>query len=102
MLTAFEILTSFIKLLQPEHFLYSFALLDMMLLEKFEQRAVIKHCVLAGMTPVDMLKFMTAGNSCKRGLVYKWHARFSNGQENTADDDRDGRPKTTERVRSGI
>ena len=63
MLTAFEILTSFIKLLQPEHFLYSFALLDMMLLEKFEQCAVIKHCVRAGMTPVDMLKFMTAGNS---------------------------------------
>ena len=45
---------------------------------------------------------MTAGNSCKRGLVYKWHARFSNRRENIADDDRDGRPKTTERVRSGI
>ena len=74
-------------------------------MEKFEQRAVIKHCVRAGMTPVDMLKFMNAGKSCescKLGLVYKWHARFSNGPENIADGDRNGRPKTTERVRSGI
>ena len=30
------------------------------------------------------------------------HARVSNGRENIADDDRDRRPKTTERVRSGI
>ena len=37
-----------------------------------------------------------------RGLVNKWHARFWNGQENIADDDRDRRPKTTERVRSRI
>ena len=30
------------------------------------------------------------------------NARFSNRRENIADDDRDGRLKTTERVRSGI
>ena len=37
----------------------------------------IWSCVRAGMTPVDMLKFIiNAGKSCKRGLVYKWHARF--------------------------
>ena len=44
----------------------------------------------------------TRWNSCKWGLVYKWHAHFSYGRENIADDDRDGRPKTIERVRSGI
>ena len=71
-------------------------------MEKIEQRAVIKHCVGAGMTLVDTLKFMNAGKSCKRGLVYKWHACFSNGRENIADDDRDRRPKTTERLRSRI
>jgi len=37
-------------------------------MEKTEQHAVIKHCVCAGMTPVDMLKFMNAGKSCKRVL----------------------------------
>ena len=57
---------------------------------------------IAGMTTVDGLKFMNARKSRKRGLVYKWHARFSNGRENITDDDGDGRPKTTERVRSGI
>ena len=41
-----------------------------MSMEKIEQRAVIKHCVGAGMTLVDMLNFMNAGKSCKRGLVY--------------------------------
>ena len=45
-------------------------------MEKIEQRAVIKHCVRAGMTPVNTLKFMNAGKTCKLGLVYKWHARF--------------------------
>ena len=70
-------------------------------MEKIEQRAVIKHCVRAGMTPVNTLKFMNAGKTCKLGLVYKWHARFSNGRE-VAYDDRDRRPKTTERVRSRI
>ena len=69
-------------------------------MEKIEQRAVIKHCVRAGMTPVNTLKFMNAGKTCKLGLVYKWHARFANGRE-VAYDDRDRRPKTTERVRSG-
>ena len=73
-----------------------------MSMKKSEQRAVIKHCVGAGMTLVDTLKFMNAGKSCKRGLVYKWHACFSNGRENIADDDQDRRPKTTERVRSWI
>ena len=70
-------------------------------MEKIEQRAVIKHCVRAGMTPVNTLKFMNAGKTCKLGLVYKWHARFANGRE-VAYDDRDRRPKTTERVRSRI
>ena len=66
-------------------------------MEKIEQSA--------GMTSVDTLKFsvfINAGKSCKRGLVYKWHARLSNGRENIADDDCDGRTKTTEMVRSGI
>ena len=40
---------------------------------------------------------MNAGKSCKLGLVYKWHARFS-----IPYDDRGGRSKTTERVRSRI
>ena len=60
-----------------------------MSMEKIEQRAVIKHCVHTGMIPVDMLKFMNAGKSCKWGLVNKCHARFSNGRENIADDDSD-------------
>jgi len=34
----------------------------MTLMEKIEQCAVIKHCVRAGMTPVNMLKFMNAEN----------------------------------------
>ena len=71
-------------------------------IETIEQRAVIKHCVRAGMTPVDMLKCMNAGQSCKRGLVCMWHAGFSNGREKIADNDCDGQPKTTERVMSGI
>ena len=50
-------------------------------MEEIEQREVIKHCLGAGMTPVDTLKFMNAGKSCKHGLVYKWHARFLNGRE---------------------
>ena len=42
----------------------------MTLMEKIEQCALIKHCVRAGMTPVNMLKLMNAGKSCKRYLVY--------------------------------
>ena len=56
-------------------------------METIEQRAVIKHCVRAAMTPVDTLKFMNAGKSCKWSLVYKWHARFSYGRANIVTDD---------------
>ena len=65
------------------------------LTSRMEQRAVIKHCVNAGMTPTDTLSFLKKDQSkpkCSRSMVFCWHRRFSNGHEDTGDLKRSGRP----------
>ena len=63
--------------------------------DRTEQRAVIKFCVKAGMTPTDTWKFMNPKDSAEkvsRSLVFKWHKRLIDGRENISDDVRSGRP----------
>lgn len=66
--------------------------------ERTEQRAVIKFCVTAGMTPTDTWKFMNPNGSAQkvsRTVVFDWHRRFKDGRGAISDDPRSGRPKDT-------
>lgn len=73
-------------------------------------RNVIQFCVDLGMTPVDIYKKMQNSERHKnvsRALVYKWHKRFTDGEEENKENVRPGRPKTidageVERVRTVI
>ena len=67
------------------------------LTSRTEQRVVIKHCVRSGMTPLDTLKFLNCDKSkkeCSRALVFRWHKRFSEGEDNVDDKKRSGRPRS--------
>jgi len=59
-----------------------------------EQRAVIKFCAQAGMTPTDTYKFLQRDKTRKvcRTIVFEWHDRFSKGQADLGDNIRSGRP----------
>ena len=70
--------------------------------DRTEQRAVIKFCVRAGMTPTDTWKFLNPRKDMKkvsRSLVFSWHKRFNDGRENIQDDMRSGRPRDVGGVR---
>ena len=63
--------------------------------EKLKKRAIIQFCVGLGHTPVqtmEMLNRSTKKPSVAWSLVYKWHKRYSEGQETIMDNDRCGRP----------
>ena len=65
--------------------------------EKLKQRAIIQFCVGLGHTPVqtmEMLNRSTKKPSVAQSLVYKWHKRYSEGQETIIDDDRCGHPES--------
>ena len=63
-----------------------------------EQRYVIKHCGTAGITPIDILKFMERGSAnCSTRLVIKWHKCFRDGDFNVNNLPRTDRLSRTER-----
>ena len=59
-----------------------------------EQRAVIKFCTQAGMTPTDTYKFLQRDKTRKvcRTIVFEWHDRFSKGRADLGGNFRSGRP----------
>lgn len=77
--------------------------------ERTEQRAVVKFCVRAGMTPTNTWKCMCLPDEtrkCSRTIVFDWHKRFRDGRITVEDDSRVGRPTcsatTVDQVRDVI
>ena len=59
-----------------------------------ELRGVIKFCSVTCMTPTDTFKFISKASSavkCSRSFVFKWHQRFSAGDDRVEDQSRSGR-----------
>lgn len=69
-----------------------------------EQRAIIKHCVKVGMTPTDTLKFLKSDKTAKvtRTIVFDWHKRFTEGDEDVNDRKRSGRPSFSGKINDRI
>lgn len=68
----------------------------MMSSERHEIRTIIKFCHDLGKTPTETLKMIDSTqrkHSVSRALVFKWHQRFSNGQESVEDGTGRGRKK---------
>lgn len=61
-----------------------------------EQRSSIKFCVLNGLSKKEtmvMLQKAYGDKAMKKTAMYKWYARFLEGQQSIHDDQRCGRPK---------
>ena len=66
-----------------------------------EQRLVIKFCFKAGKSVTETLQVVNAayGNQAlSHSNVFQWYGRFRNGQEDTEDDPRSGRPTESRNV----
>jgi hypothetical protein len=64
-----------------------------------EQRVVIKCCFKAGLSATETLVLVQKayGNEAvNRSNVFRWYSRFRDGRELVEDDERGGRPKSTQ------
>jgi hypothetical protein len=62
-----------------------------------EQRINIKFCVKIDENASEMVALLTMAYgeyAMKKSIVFEWHRRFKEGQENVQDDPRSGQPKT--------
>ena len=69
--------------------------------ERTEQRAIIKFCVRAGMSPTETWKFLNPGDGlrkCSRTIVFDWHKRFRDCRDDVSDNKRSGRPHDSESI----
>ena len=64
-----------------------------------EQRVAIKFCFKAGLFATETLVLVqnAYGNKAlNRSNVFRWYSRFRDGKEMVEDDERCGRPKSTQ------
>ncbi|CAN7938004.1 unnamed protein product [Ixodes hexagonus] len=64
-----------------------------------EQRYTIKFCVKLGKNgaeTLEMLRKAYGDDAMKQSQTFMWHKRFREGRESVNDDDRSGRPSTSQ------
>ena len=64
-----------------------------------EQRYAIKFCVKMGKNgaeTLEMLRKAYGDGAMKQSQTFMWHKRFREGRESVNDDDRSGRPSTSQ------